>query len=247
VPGQRRRTIDVVLTADTVVPGRLAGATALVIDVLRASTSIVAALGSGAAAVVPVETVEEARARSAALGAGALLAGERNGDPPEGFDLGNSPLEFTRERVDGLTIVLTTSNGTRALLAARAAAAVAVAGFVNAGAAVAWAQAREGDVVLICAGALGAPSLEDQACAGVLAARLAAGEPDAALTPAAAEAREVGAASGKDLDRLARDARHARALVAQGRAADVAACLALDTSAVVPVLRADVDKLVSGP
>ena len=240
------RTIDVVLTADTVVQTRLRGASALVIDVLRASTSIITALANGAAGVVPVETVAEARARKAALDPETLLAGERNGDAPEGFDLGNSPREFTPERVRGRTIVLTTSNGTRALLAARPAAGVGVAAFVNAAAAVAWARGRSGDVVLICAGSLGSPSLEDQACAGWLATLLAAAEPAATLTPMAAAAREVGLAYGKDLERLARDSWHARRLAANGHGADVAVCLTLDTSTVVPMLAPGVDKLVWG-
>jgi 2-phosphosulfolactate phosphatase len=239
--------IDVVLTAGDVVPGRLAGATALIIDVLRASTTIITALANGAAGVLPVETVEEARARKVALGADAILAGERHGDPPEGFDLGNSPLEFTPARVRGRTIVLTTSNGTRALVAARAAAAVGVAAFVNAGAAAAWARGRNGDVVLVCAGELGTPSLEDSACAGVLVARLAAEVPGAVLTPAAEEAQALGLRYGKDLEQLATDAPHARGLARKGRAADVSLCLTLDTSLVVPVLVPGVDKLVSGP
>ena len=240
------RTIDVVLTADTVVAARLRGASALVIDVLRASTSIITALANGAVAVVPVEKVEEARARKAMLDPGTLLAGERHGDPPEGFDLGNSPREFTPAHVCGRTIVLTTSNGTRALLAARPAAAVGVAGFVNAAAAAAWARERAGDIVLICAGALGESSLEDQACAGWLTAMLAAAEPAAVLTPLAREARDVGLTYGKDLERLGRDARHARQLVAKGHGGDVAVCLALDTSTVVPILAPGVDKLVWG-
>src|SRR3954468_14884459 len=160
--------VDVVLTAGDVVAAQLAGATALVIDVLRASTTIVTALGNGAACVIPVESVEDARVRKAALGPDALLAGERHSDPPEGFDLGNSPLEFTPDRVRGRAIVMTTSNGTRALTAARAAAAVGVAALVNAGAAAAWALAEGRDVVLVCSGELGAPSLEDETCAGVL-------------------------------------------------------------------------------
>ena len=239
--------IDVVLTADGVVPDRLVGATALVIDVLRASTSIVTALGNGAASLIPVESVDDARARKAALGADAVLAGERHGDPPEGFDLGNSPLEFTAARVQGRTIVITTSNGTRALTAARGARAVGVAAFVNATAAAAWACAQGGDVVLVCAGELGAPSLEDQACAGVLVARLAAEAPSATLTTAAVEAQVLGERYGKDLERLAQDAPHARKLAREGRGADIAACLTLDTTTVVPVLVPNVDKLVSGP
>ena len=239
--------VDVILTADGVVPARLAGATALVIDVLRASTTIVTALANGAASVVPVETVEDARARKAALGPEAILAGERHSDPPEGFDLGNSPLEFTAARVQGRTIVITTSNGTKALTAARGAEAVGVAAFINAGAAAAWAAARGGDVVLVCAGELGAPSLEDQACAGVLVERLAAASAAATLTPAAVEAQELGRRYAKDLEGLARDAPHARALARKGRGVDVGLCLTLDTTTVVPVLVPDVDKLVSGP
>lgn len=239
------RTVDVVLTADTVDPTRLPGASALVIDVLRASTSIVVALGNGATAVVPVETVDEARARKA-LHPGTLLAGERGGDPPEGFDLGNSPREFTPERVRGRTIVLTTSNGTRALLAARPAAAVAVAAFVNAAAATAWTRERTGDVVLICSGSLGQRSLEDQACAGWITGLLATAEPSVVLTPTARDAREVGLTYGKNLEKLARDSRHARQLAVKGHGADVTVCLTLDTSTVVPTRLPGVDKLVWG-
>jgi 2-phosphosulfolactate phosphatase len=191
--------------------------------------------------------VEDARARRAALGDGAILAGERKSDPPEGFDLGNSPLEFTPDRVRGRTIVLTTSNGTRALAAAQAAAAVGVAALVNASAAAAWALARGTDVVLVCSGELGAPALEDDACAGLLVARLVAEAPAAARTPAAEAAEALGARYGKALAELARDAPHARGLAAKGRGADVAFCLALDTTAVVPVLVPGVDKLVWRP
>lgn len=190
-----RRTVDVILTADAVVPERLAGASALVIDVLRASTSMITALGNGAAEVIPVVTVEEAHARRAGLGGTTLLAGERGGDPPEGFDLGNSPLEFTRERVAGRSVVMTTSNGTKALVAARPATRTGVAAFINASAAVAWAQARGTNVVLICSGEIGTLSLEDQACAGLLAARLAEADPRGLLDPA----RPGGAQGGRGL------------------------------------------------
>jgi 2-phosphosulfolactate phosphatase len=239
--------IDVVLTADGVVPDRIAGATALVIDVLRASTSIVTALANGADSIIPVESVDDARARKAALGADAILAGERHGDPPEGFDLGNSPLEFTAARVRGRTIVITTSNGTRALTAARGARAVGVAALINATAAAAWACGQGRDVVLVCSGELGAPSLEDQACAGVLVARLAAEAPTATLTPVAVESRALGERYAKDLERLARDAPHARKLASNGRQVDVEVCLTLDTTTVVPLLVPNIDKLVSGP
>jgi len=238
--------IDVLRTADGAVPARLAGATALVIDVLRASTTIVTALGNGAACVMPIEHVDDARARKTALGPDAILAGERDGDPPDGFDLGNSPLEFTPARVRGRSIILTTSNGTRALVAAREAAAVGVAALVNLGAAAAWALRRDRDVVIVCSGSLGKPSLEDEVCAGLIVARLGVEAPGAVATPDAEAAQRLGLRYGKDLEGLARDASHARGLVAKGRAADVAFCLTLDTTTVVPVRGPDVDKLVAG-
>jgi phosphosulfolactate phosphohydrolase-like enzyme len=127
-----------------------------------------------------------------------------------------------------------------------------VAGFVNAAAAAAWARARGGDIALVCAGSLGANALEDQVCAGWLATLLADAERSVSLTPGAAEACATALRYGRNLERLARDARHARSLEARGHGADIPVCLAFDTSVVVPVLcrdgdRCGVDKLVWGP
>jgi 2-phosphosulfolactate phosphatase len=239
--------IDVVPMAERIDPRALAGAVALVIDVLRASTSMVAALSHGCAGIVPVAEPEEARQRAAELPAGTvLLAGERRGEPIPGFDLGNSPLELGDARVCGKTVVMTTSNGTRALLAVRSAAAVAVAALVNLGAAAAWAGGQQRDVLLVCAGERGALSLEDHACAGLLVERLRRDEPTAILTAAAMTAADLGRTYDKDVSRLAADSSWARHLTERGRAGDVAACLALDTSAIVPVYRTDIDKVVAG-
>ena len=239
--------IDVVLTAEAAGVMPLGEITVVVIDVLRASTSMVTALVNGCAGIVPVADADEARRRAAAFPAATvIIAGERRGEPLAGFDLGNSPLEFTAERVAGKTIVLTTSNGTRALLAARAAAAVAVAGFVNLGAAVAWALAGRRDITLVCAGERGAVSLEDHACAGLLVERLHREEPGARLTPAARDATLVGRRYGKDVARLVEDSSWARHLTSRGRGADVAACLMLDTTTVVPEYRPRIDKVVVG-
>ena len=235
--------LDVAVTPDVLRAADLPASTVLVVDVLRASTTIITALASGCLAVVPVTDAEEAR-RRATTTPGALIAGERRGEPLEGFDLGNSPLEFSPARVGGRTVVFTTSNGTRALVAVRAAAAVAVAAFVNASAAAAWAVAQKRDVIVACAGERGRVSLEDHVCAGVLVARALAAEPAASLTPAAAAARDLAARYGKDVARLAKDSGWARHLAASGRGADVTACLALDTTTLVPVYGADVDKVV---
>src|SRR5205814_7016661 len=114
---------------------------------------------------MPVATPEEARARLAGL-PGALVAGERRGEPLEGFDLGNSPLEFTRARIGGGAVIMTTSNGTRALLGARGGAAIGGAAFVNLRSAAAWALAARRGVLLLCSGEPGARSRGGHGCAG---------------------------------------------------------------------------------
>ena len=109
--------VDLVFSPQALAPGALAGRTALVIDVLRASTTIVTALANGARALIPCLGPEEARERLQGFASGeALLGGERGARRLSGFALGNSPLEYTSEEVKGKTIFFTTTNGTRALL-----------------------------------------------------------------------------------------------------------------------------------
>jgi 2-phosphosulfolactate phosphatase len=239
--------LDVVTTAEAVVPARLQARTVLVVDVLRASTTMVAALGHGAAAIVPVATPEEARERAGAAEPGCLVAGERRGEKVDGFDLGNSPLEFTAERVAGRTIMFTTSNGTRALLASREATAIGIAAFVNAAAAAAWAVDEGRDLTIVCAGDRGRHSMEDHVCAGLLVDRVVAAKPAAACSPAAEAAVSEARGYGTEVARLAVESPWARRLVAGGLGDDVAACLVLDTSRLVPVYLPGVDKVVLAP
>ena len=236
--------VDVAVLPAALGPTALAGATALVIDVLRASTSIIMALANGCAGVVPVAEPDEARRRAAEI-PGALVAGERRGDPLEGFHLGNSPLEFTRERVGGRTVFLTTSNGTGALLAVRGAAAIGVAAFVNAGAAAAWALAARRGLVIACAGDVGQRSLEDEVCAGLIVEQVRAARPDAVLGPGAEALAGQARPYAKHLGRLAQDSSWARKLGNRGRGADLAACLTLDTTSLVPIYRPNVDRIVA--
>ena len=239
--------VDVVLTAERLEPAAVEGACVLVIDVLRASTTIVSALGHGCRALIPVADPDEARRRAAAsAGETPLLVGERRGETLPGFDLGNSPIEVAGPHIRGRTVLLTTSNGTRALLAARKASAIGVAAFVNLGAAAAWAARPGCPVTLACAGERGAVSLEDQVCAGLLAARLEEADPSRTLTPEAREARRVAGRYTTALRRLREDSPWARHLIRTGRGPDVDACLSLDTSTLVPVYRPDVDEIVAG-
>ena len=238
--------VDVAVTPAALEPAKLAGATALVIDVLRAATSIVTALANGCVAVVPVGDPDEARRRAAAM-PGALVAGERKGDPLEGFHLGNSPLEFTRERVGGRTVFLTTSNGTGALLAVRDAEAIGVAAFVNAAAAAGWALAAGRSLVIVCSGDVGRRSLEDEVCAGVIVEQVRTVRPDAVIGAKADELAGHARPYAKDLGRLAQDSPWARRLGNRGRGADLAACLRLDSHRLVPVYQPNVDRIVPAP
>ena len=235
--------IDVALTLEEARGIPLAGVTAIVLDVVRASTTIVAALAGGAHAVVPVSSPEEARARGRAWTAGpVLIGGERGGNPPPGFDCGNSPAEYTPERVAGRTVIFTTTNGTRALLAVGGARRISVGGFVNAAAVTRWTDAEPGDVLLVCAGERGRFCLEDAVCAGLLVSRLE--REDGELTDAARAARTLWDRYAGNLEGMLADATWAKALTAQGRGADLPLCIALDQYDVVPVAHDGV--LVSG-
>jgi 2-phosphosulfolactate phosphatase len=237
--------IDVAPTADAVVAADLGGVTALIIDVLRASTTIITALSNGCDAVVPVANPQDARRRAAETPNGtALVAGERQGEPIPGFDLSNSPVEFQSPHVRGKTVFFTTSNGTRALLAARAAEAIGITALVNVTAAAAWAAGAGRDVAIVCAGSHGKHSLEDWTCGGLAVERILAAMPTAVLTDAARDALETGRRYAADVGRLKQDAPWARRLIAAGRAADVDVCLRLDTTKLVPRYVAKFDKIV---
>jgi 2-phosphosulfolactate phosphatase len=171
------RAVRVSLIPQWATPERLAGNVAVVIDVLRASTTMIHALAAGCVAVRPCAEVDEARCLADGMRAGrVLLAGERDGRPLPGFDLGNSPAEYTPARCRGTTLVLTTSNGTRALLRAAAALGadggqtgrVLVAGFVNFSAVCEQLYRDARPVHMVCAGQDGQVALEDALLAGAL-------------------------------------------------------------------------------
>lgn len=154
-------------------PGDLRGGTAVVIDVLRASTTILHALAAGASCVIPCAEIEEARHTAARFPADQiLLGGERGGRPIDGFDLGNSPLDYAPDRVRGRTVVFTTTNGTRALKRCDEADRVLIAAFNNLRAVVREVVETNRPVHLVCAGTDGAITAEDVLCAGALAAEL---------------------------------------------------------------------------
>lgn len=147
----------------------LEGATVVVIDLLRATTTICWALAWGASEVVPFRTIEETLAAAAKAGREhVVLGGERGGRRIGGFDLGNSPREYTRSAVGGRPVYLTTTNGTQALYHAKFARRIVVGAMVNLSA-VAASVKDESRVCILCAGTDGRETLEDILTAGALA------------------------------------------------------------------------------
>lgn len=145
------------------------GKTAVVIDVLRATSVITTALDNGAREVIAVSTLEEAQSRYAASDpASTLRGGERNALKIEGFDLSNSPLEYKKKEVDGKTIILTTTNGTCAINNIKGAEQVVMACFRNAEAVADVIARRNDDIIIVCAGTQDRFSLDDSLCAGML-------------------------------------------------------------------------------
>ncbi len=160
--------IDVHFTPAEIHLRDLAEATVVIIDVVRATTSIVEALANGVREVFPTASTEEAVRLASSLGReDTLLCGERKGVKIEGFDLGNSPAEYISESLDGKRLVMTTTNGTPAIRAADEAARLFVCAFTNLSA-VARRVAKDPHIVVQCAGREGGFSYDDAVCAGHL-------------------------------------------------------------------------------
>lgn len=230
--------LDVYLTADEIA-GAAAGRVVAVIDVLRASTTIAAALDNGARAVIPFADTDDMVTRSKQFERDTvLLTGERRMLPLNGFDLGNSPREFTSDVVAGKTVLISTTNGTRAILAAQGARDIVIAAYVNCTAVTAMLRTalRGGtDIALVCAGTDGHFALEDAACAGRYVRLVTRRLSGVALNDAAHACSLLAHNYGDQVGRVLIDSVHGRALADAGFREDLSVCAGIDTHPVVPV------------
>ena len=218
----------------------------VVIDVLRSCTSIATALRNGAAKVIPVETVEEAARLAETLDRKSrLLCGERDGRKVSGFDLGNSPREYTRQKVEGATLVFASTNSSPLMTATLAGLDQVLLGYVNLGAVTEILRHDGRDVAVVCAGQRGGFSLEDTACAGALIRRLEAGGAALESNDAAAFAVAFERDYGSPPEALLRRSHHGRYLVSLGFEEDLPVCAAVDSVPVVPFLREG--RITTGP
>jgi 2-phosphosulfolactate phosphatase len=216
----------------------LEGRLVIVIDVLRACTTIAHALHAGARGVIPVETVEGASRLAASLGReDTVLGGERGSVRVEGFQLGNSPAEYDPAAVEGRTVVLSTTNGAGALARAAGARECVAAALVTRRAAARRALGFTRTLV-VCAGRNGYFAFEDVLCAGLLIEEvLRLRGPDLRLDDGARAALDMSWRRRDDLLRAVRETDHGRALAELGFEEDLRAACALDRFDFVPALR----------
>lgn len=231
--------LDVFLSPGELSQGDAAGRVIAVIDVLRASTSIAVALANGARTVVPVESADVAITRVKDFErSDVILAGEKKMLPIPGFDLGNSPASFTADAVGGRTILLTTTNGTRALVGLQSARDIVVAAYVNHAVVTAMLRAAaraNTDVAIVCAGDEGHFSLEDAACAGRYVRSLSQRGRSIVCNDAANACELINRKYGDNIAKIFRDSSHGKALAEAGFGEDLVACAAVDSHPVVPI------------
>ncbi len=214
----------------------------VVIDIFRATTSICYGIENGAEAIIPVSQVEECSAYLE-KGFDYLLAAERNGEVVEGFDFGNSPFSYTKEKVAGKTIVLTTTNGTHALHLSRSAKKIVIGAFINLTAICNWLKQQNENILLVCSGWKNNFNLEDTLFAGAVVEQLK--NSGFVVDDPALAANDLYNIAKDDLDKYLKKTSHSERLKKLGIDADIEFCLKIDLTTAIPIL--DGDKLVKLP
>jgi len=212
------------------------GRNVVIIDVLRASTTICTALRNGAREVIPTPDIENATKISTNLsGDSRLLGGERQGKKIDGFDLGNSPFEYTPEKVGGKSIILTTTNGAGAIYRCRYASVALVGAFVNISSIVQTMIDVGGTWIILCSGNQGSFSIEDSACAGAIISKVNAVDKvetdDAGLTSVILYNKFK-----KGILGMMKQSAHGKYLISIGFEEDLRFCAEVDRVPVIPIV-----------
>jgi len=209
----------------------------VVVDIFRATSTMIAALANGITEIKTFADLEECRQMSKK---GYLIAGERNGLTAEGFELGNSPIAYLDDAFKGRKLAMTTTNGTLAISKSNGASEILIGAFPNLSATVSYLQSKNQDVLIHCAGWKGMFNLEDSLYAGALAKSLEAthkASEDGALAMKALFEKE-----GYDLKGFLSQASHAKRLQNHNIEADIDFCLTLDLFGVIGIIQNDVLK-----
>lgn len=209
--------------------------TVVVIDVLRATTTICHALAAGCLSLIPVSDLGEATGFVESLGRdNCLLGGEKNGQKIAGFDFGNSPAEYTAAKVRHHNVVFLTTNGSRIISRFRPASRVLIVSFANMSRVVEFLVKQGGQVAICCSGNKDQFCLEDSVCAGMLVSRLVERHPEARLNDAARVGQVLAAQYADNLVGCFLEASHGRHLQSIGFESDLALCANIDSLDVLP-------------
>ncbi len=239
-----RINIEVHFTPGSIDEESVTGKNVVVIDVLRSASSIVVALTNGAREIIPVGDMESGyKVFSNLTREVTLRCGERNGKMIQGFDLGNSPLTYTEEKVKGKSIVMLTTNGTAAIVKARYAKNLLVASFLNLTSVVNLIRGWESDILIICSGQDNRFSLEDTICAGKIVAELTKDNEQYLLDDSGRVAMWLEKTQGGNIMKMMKNSDHGKHLVEIGFEEDLKFCANLDSIPAVPVLTSGVVKL----
>lgn len=207
----------------------------VVIDILRATSSITYGIENGAEAIIPVANVEDCLTFA---DKGYLLAAERNGEVVAGYDFGNSPFSYTKEKVEGKTIVLTTTNGTKALhLANKRAYQVVIGSFLNLESLCEYLASQDKNVLLLCAGWKDQFNLEDTLFAGAVVNKLRKNFEHFDDSSVAAE--DLYLLAKDDLRKYLHKSSHSHRLAQLNIEEDVVFCLQLNVCTAIPVLEGE--------
>jgi 2-phosphosulfolactate phosphatase len=220
----------------------------IVLDVLRASSTITVALNNGAREIIPVASIESAVKISGSLfGEVTLRGGERNGKIIEGFNLGNSPLEYSETAVKGKSIIYCTTNGSVAMAKSRYARTLAVGSFINLTATTDFIRDENKDFLFICAGranSIGNFSLEDAVCAGMMIQNLLKIDSlEVELSDSAKAALALFKSFGRSILKMLKTSEHGKYLSEIGFAEDLKICAQVNSVPVLPILTGTVIKL----
>jgi 2-phosphosulfolactate phosphatase len=236
--------IDIHFSLFPLSPHLLSDRTVVVIDVLRATSVMAYAMAQGAKEIVPVKTVEEAFQLAKTFARNTtLLGGERESNRIEGFDLGNSPKEYTSEKVAGKRLILTTTNGTRAFHSVSSAAEILVGSFLNVTATAQRCLEGERDLLLFPSGDEGNFSLEDTVCGGMVIDRIVKNvKKPVTLTDTSHSAHILFQRFEANLVEAFYLSSHGKELVDRGHGEDLPYCAQVDVTNLVPVYKDGVIK-----
>jgi len=219
------------------------GKTTVVIDVLRASTTIIQALQNGAREVIPVASVEFAvKVSGGMFGGQTLLGGERNTKKLEGFALGNSPLEYAPEVVGGRTIILFTTNGSKAIVKAKFSENLFIAAFTNLNAVANQLIKLDKEFEILCSGRGNYFSMEDVICAGKLISEIQKINNNVELTDSAKASVALNKSFGKSILTMMQQTEHGKILIENNFDEDIKFCSRINTSETIPYLTSGVLK-----